>query len=99
MKRNRWSVFFLFAALCLLNLAPAHAAQAAPAGTCSSSAVRPCNNQLAARGFNELYNGDYVPAIRDFTQLRNQYPDDPFTSNYLLGAELFQELNRIGALD
>ena len=61
--------------------------------------VRPGNNALAARGFNELYNGDYDPAIRDFTELHNRYPEDPFPSNYLLAAEIFKELSRIGALD
>jgi hypothetical protein len=99
MKQNRFAFFFLLALLSLFTSAPAYAAQVAPAGTCSGSAVRPCNDPLAARGFYELYNGDYEPAIRDFTQLRNQHPDDPFTSNYLLAAELFHELNRIGALD
>ena len=61
--------------------------------------VRPSNNPLAARGFNELYNGDYDLAIRDFSELRNQHPEDPFPSNYLLAAEIFKELSRIGALD
>ncbi len=42
---------------------------------------------------------DYDPAIRDLSKLQSEYPDDPFTSNYLLAAELFKELNRIGALD
>lgn len=63
------------------------------------AAIRPSNNELAARGFNELYNGDYDPAVRDFTELHNRYPDDPFPSNYLLAAEIFKELSRIGALD
>ena len=63
------------------------------------AAIRPGNNALAARGFNELYNQDYDPAIRDFSRLQSEYPNDPFTSNYLLAAELFKELHRIGALD
>jgi tetratricopeptide (TPR) repeat protein len=62
-------------------------------------AVRPGNNALAARGFNDLYNMDYDPAIRDFTELMGQHADDPFPANYLLAAVLFKELNRIGALD
>ncbi len=65
----------------------------------AAPAVRPGNNALAARGFSELYNADYEPAIRDFTKLQAEYPNDPFSSNYLLAAELFRELNRIGALD
>ena len=91
--KNRCATLIALAALCLLVGGSVCVAQNVPA------AIRPSNNELAARAFNELYNGDYDPAIRDFTQLRNQYPNDPFTSNYLLGAEVFKELFRIGALD
>jgi tetratricopeptide (TPR) repeat protein len=93
MNRNRFAVLLILAALSLFVGAPVCMSESMPA------AIRPTNNELAARGFNELYNGDYDPAIRDFTQLRNEYPEDPFTSNYLLAAELFKELYRIGALD
>jgi tetratricopeptide (TPR) repeat protein len=93
MNRNRFAVLVVLAALCFFLGASVCTAQSAP------PAIRPTNNELAARGFDELYNGDYDPAISDFTQLRNQYPNDPFTSNYLLAAELFKELFRIGALD
>jgi tetratricopeptide (TPR) repeat protein len=77
-------------ALCLPGVA---AAQAIP------KAVRPGDNAIAARGFEELYNMDYARAIHDFEQLQAQFPNDPFPSNYLLAAVLFQELYRIGALD
>lgn len=70
-----------------------------PASAAHVAAVNPGNNALAARGFNELYNMDYDLAIRDFTKLRSEYPNDPFPANYLLAAEIFKELNRIGALD
>lgn len=93
MKQNRCIALVVLAALCLFVGGSVCSAQGMP------TAIRPTNNELAARGFNELYNGDYDPAIRDFTELRNQYPNDPFTSNYLLAAELFKELFRIGALD
>jgi tetratricopeptide (TPR) repeat protein len=93
MNQNRFAALLVLAALWLFVGASVCAAQSIP------PAIRPNNNELAARGFNELYNGDYDPAIRDFTQLRNQYPNDPFTSNYLLAAELFKEIFRIGALD
>jgi len=93
MNQNRFAALIVLAALWLLVGVSVCSAQPVPV------AVRPTNNALAARGFNELYNGDYDPAIRDLTQLRDQYPNDPFTSNYLLGAELFKELYRIGALD
>jgi tetratricopeptide (TPR) repeat protein len=92
MSKHRLTVI-LFASLWLFICPFAGAAQK------SNAAIRPGNNALAARGFNELYNMDYDPAIRDLTKLQSQYPDDPFTSNYLLAAEVFKELNRIGALD
>jgi tetratricopeptide (TPR) repeat protein len=98
MRQNRFAALLVLVALCLSMSVSVCAAQSAP-GISPGNAIRPTNNELAARGFNELYNGDYDPAIRDFTQLRNQYPDDPFPSNYLLAAELFKELYRIGALD
>jgi tetratricopeptide (TPR) repeat protein len=94
MSQNRFAIItILLAGLCLCACPFAVAAQSAP------TAIRPSNNALAARGFNELYNMDYDPALRDFARLQSEYPSDPFTSNYLLAAELFKELNRIGALD
>jgi tetratricopeptide (TPR) repeat protein len=112
MNQNRFAAFFVLAALCLFMGVAVCAAQSAPgvsdrraiggpvpAQSPQPAAIRPNNNELAARGFNELYNGDYDPAIRDFSRLRGEYPDDPFTSNYLLAAELFKELYRIGALE
>lgn len=72
---------------------------ALPALAASAPAIRPNNNALAARGFDELYNMEYAPAIRDFTTLQSQHPNDPFVSNYLLAAILFQELYRLGSLD
>lgn len=93
MSQNRSAIVLLLASLWLCTQAPAFAAQhIAPP-------IRPANNALAARGFNELYNMDYGPAIRDLSELNREHPDDPFTSNYLLAAEVFKELNRIGALD
>jgi tetratricopeptide (TPR) repeat protein len=100
-------VIFALAALCLICGAPTYAADqrgksnqngASPARELPAP-IRPSNNELAARGFHELYNGDYDPAVRDFTELHNRYPDDPFPANYLLAAEIFRELSRIGALD
>jgi hypothetical protein len=90
MSQNRFVIVLLLVCFCLCAYAPALASQ---------TAIRPNNNALAARGFNELYNMDYDPAIRDLTKLQSEYPNDPFTSNYLLAAEIFKELNRIGALD
>jgi tetratricopeptide (TPR) repeat protein len=93
MNQNRFAILPLIAAFCVCLCLSAFAAQSEVA------AVRPGNNALAARGFDELYNMDYDLALRDFTALQRQHPDDPFPLNYLLAAELFKELNRIGALD
>jgi tetratricopeptide (TPR) repeat protein len=93
MSQNRIAAVLLFAAVYLCTCAVAFAARIV------APTVRPSNNALAARGFDELYNMDYDPAIRDLSKLQSEYPGDPFTSNYLLAAEVFKELNRIGALD
>ncbi|HVJ04849.1 MAG TPA: hypothetical protein VM578_04205 [Candidatus Saccharimonadales bacterium] len=93
MSQIRFAIIVLLTSVGLCFCTPSHAVEKAPI------AVRPSNNALAARGFDELYNMDYDPAIRDFGKLQSEYPNDPFTSNYLLAAELFKELNRIGALD
>jgi tetratricopeptide (TPR) repeat protein len=93
MSRNCFAIILVLAALCIRTAASATAAQSQPV------AVRPGNNAIAARGFNELYNMDYDLAIRDFSALQSEHPNDPFPLNYLLAAEVFKELNRIGALD
>jgi hypothetical protein len=93
MSQSRFVVFVLLTSLWLSAGALAFTAPGIP------PAVRPSNNALAARGFNELYNMDYAPAIRDLSELEREHPKDPFTSNYLLAAEVFKELSRIGALD
>jgi tetratricopeptide (TPR) repeat protein len=90
---NRFFHILLLASLCFSTCALARVAQS------SAPAIRPGNNALAARGFHELYNMDYDLAIRDLSKLQSEHPDDPFTSNYLLAAEVFKELNRIDALN
>jgi hypothetical protein len=92
MSQNRFTVILLISLWLCIGASAFGAQDVAPP-------VRPGNNALAARGFNELYNMDYEPAIRDLSELDRQHPDDPFTSNYLLAAEIFKELSRIGALD
>jgi tetratricopeptide (TPR) repeat protein len=93
MSQIRITVVLFLATACFCTCAYAYRAQSVP------GSINPGNNALAARGFNELYNMDYGPAIRDFSKLHGEFPDDPFTSNYLLAAEVFKELNRIGALN
>ncbi len=75
------------------------AAFALPAPQAHSKSVRPDNNALAHRGFEELYNEEYDASIRDFERLQAEHHDDPFTYNYLSAALIFKELSRIGALD
>ena len=99
LKLNRIIAWFALLALSLAAGAPLRAGDEAAVVHSPPAAIRPGNNELAARGFTELYNGDYDPAVRDFTALHDRYPDDPFPSNYLLAAEVFHELSRIGALD
>jgi len=93
MSHNRILIFPVIAALCFCLCMSAFARQS------QGAPVRRGTNALAARGFGELYNMDYDLALRDFTTLQSQHPNDPFPLNYLLAAELFKELNRIGALD
>jgi len=86
--------------ICLLLAVLLGAAVVRPVrAVAQAPAVRPGNNPVAARGFDELYNMEYAAALRDFGRLHAEHPGDPFPENYLLAAEIFQELNRIGALD
>jgi hypothetical protein len=84
MRQNQFAVILLLACFSPCIYAFASSAQNA------NGAILPSNDALAARGFNELYNMDYDPAIRDLSKLEREHPNDPFTSNYLLAAELFK---------
>ena len=54
---------------------------------------------LTRSGFAHYYELDYDRAIRDFEQVLQKYPEDPFAANHLLEALLFRELYRQGVLD
>ena len=54
---------------------------------------------LTRSGLAHYYELDYDHAIRDFEQVVERYPDDPFAANHLLEALLFRELYRAGVLD
>ncbi len=57
------------------------------------------NDATTRAGFDHFYNLEYDKAIRDFEQVVQEYPNDPFAVNHLLSAVMFRELYRIGALD
>jgi tetratricopeptide (TPR) repeat protein len=50
-------------------------------------------------GFEDFYNAEYDPAIREFEAALAAHPDDPFAVNHLLTGVMFKEMYRIGALD
>jgi hypothetical protein len=61
--------------------------------------VTPANAPTTRRGFDHFYNMEYDKAIKDFENVAEKHPDDPFPNNYLLSAVLFKELYRVGALN
>ena len=50
-------------------------------------------------GDNHFFNLEYEEAIRDYTKLVEQQPDDPMAYNRLASAQLYQELYRLGLLE
>jgi tetratricopeptide (TPR) repeat protein len=61
--------------------------------------TRPDNDLNTRKGFDHFYNLEYDKAIHDFEAAAQAHPDDPFPVNHVLGAVIFKELFRIGALD
>jgi tetratricopeptide (TPR) repeat protein len=59
----------------------------------------PLQDALTRRGFEHYYDLDYDGAVSDFERELKAHPDDPFAVNHLLGAVLYRELYRVGALD
>ncbi len=57
------------------------------------------NDPLTRAGYEHFYNLEYDKAVRNFEQVAQEHPDDPFAVNHLLSAVLFRELYRAGALD
>jgi tetratricopeptide (TPR) repeat protein len=54
---------------------------------------------LNAIAFDHFYNLDYDRALKEFDQVLEKHPEDPFAVNHLLTAVLFKELYRMGALN
>ena len=63
-----------------------------------SLSFRP-NDPLNHAAFEHFYNLDYDRSVREFDQVLQRHPDDPFAVNHFLTAVLFRELYRMGALN
>jgi tetratricopeptide (TPR) repeat protein len=63
-----------------------------------SLSFRP-SDPLNHSAFDHFYNLDYDRAVQEFDQVLQRHPDDPFAINHYLGAVLFRELYRMGALN
>lgn len=57
------------------------------------------NDANTRKGYDHFYNLEYDKALKDFEAAQAAHPDDPFAANHTLGAVIFKELYRIGALD
>lgn len=57
------------------------------------------NDAATRKGYEYFYNLEYDKAVHEFELAQAAHPDDPFALNHLLGAFIFRELYRIGALD
>jgi tetratricopeptide (TPR) repeat protein len=69
------------------------------AGPSSVTPTRYNNDAATRKGFDYFYNLEYDKAIKQFESAQQAHPDDPFAVNHVLGAVIFKELFRIGALD
>ncbi len=54
---------------------------------------------VTRKGYEHFYNMEYDKALREFEQVAEAHPDDPFALNHLIAGVLFKELYRIGAID
>jgi tetratricopeptide (TPR) repeat protein len=90
----------LLSLLLLGFVVPAATAQTNPQGTHPEETLsfRP-NDPLNRVAFDHFYNLDYDRAVKEFDQVLQRHPDDPFAVNHLLTAVLFHELYRMGALN
>ena len=81
----------------LLFVVSSCSAGEAPSST-SKLQFRPLD-PLNAVAFDHFYNLDYDRAVKEFEQVLQKHPNDPFAVNHLLTAVLFRELYRMGALN
>ena len=78
----------------------------APAATPPSTPVnKPADTNPLNRtpevheAFQHFYNMDYDGALARFDQVAQAHPHDPIATDYVLGAVIFRELNRLDLLD
>jgi tetratricopeptide (TPR) repeat protein len=64
---------------------------------CGTSAAAPPDYRQS--GDNHFFNLEYDEAIRDYTRLSEQNPEDPLAFNSLATAHLYKELYRLGLLE
>src|SRR6478735_5480560 len=96
MKPYRPMQFFLWLCCAVLSVG----LLSAVADTSGSVVPTRVDNDAATRkGYEYFYNLEYDKAIHEFELAQAAHPDDPFALNHLLGAVVFKELYRIGALD
>jgi tetratricopeptide (TPR) repeat protein len=86
--------------LLCLALIPGFAAEAYPQAVHPEDTLsfRP-NDPLNHSAFDYFYNLDYDRSVKEFEQILQRHPGDPFAVNHLLTAVLFRELYRMGALN
>jgi hypothetical protein len=71
----------------------------AQSGSATSKLIFRPPDPLNAVAFDHFYNLDYDRAVKEFEQVQQKHPEDPFAVNHLLTAVLFRELYRMGALN
>lgn len=54
---------------------------------------------LNAAAFDNFYNLDYDRSVKEFEEILQRHPQDPFAVNHLVTAILFRELYRMGAMN
>jgi tetratricopeptide (TPR) repeat protein len=84
-------------ALALLMLISVSGADA-ESQAAAKSPYRP-TDPLNNSAFDHFYNLEFDRSVEEFRRIADRYPDDPFSVNHLLTAELFRELYRMGALN
>lgn len=89
----------VFSVVLLVLIALPSEAKRAKAQVNKSVTAKMVDDATTRAGFEHFYNMEYDAAIRNFEQVAEQHPDDPFAVNHLLTGVMFKELYRIGALD
>ena len=90
---------YLFLCLCCAVLSIGLISVLAESSSSTVTPTRVDNDAATRKGYDYFYNLEYDKAIHEFELALAAHPDDPSAVNHLLGAVLFKELYRIGALD